>query len=135
MDINDKIAAFDPNGLGDANGNIYGLPFTTAEAQLVILPVPWEVTVSYQAGTASAPEAIFEASFQVDLFDPLVTDAWKLGISMKEINEDIKEKSNSLRQEAEQYIHQLSDGFNPEENAELLAILNRLNHEGHVLNE
>jgi len=135
MDINDKIAAFDPNGLGDANGNIYGLPFTTAEAQLVILPVPWEVTVSYQAGTASAPEAIFEASFQVDLFDPLVTDAWKLGISMKEINEDIKEKSNSLRQEAEQYIHQLSDGFNPEENAELLAIRNRINHEGQVLNE
>lgn len=135
MDIKDKISAFDPNGIGDANGNIYGLPFDTNEAKLVILPVPWEVTVSYQAGTAAAPEAILDASFQVDLYDPFVTDAWKLGIAMKEINQDIREKSNLLRLSAEEYIQKLSEGFNPEENTALLVIRNNINLAGLELNQ
>lgn len=135
MDIKDKISAFDPNGIGDANGNIYGLPFDTNEAKLVILPVPWEVTVSYQAGTAAAPEAILDASFQVDLYDPFVTDAWKLGIAMKEINQDIREKSNLLRLSAEEYIQKLSEGLNPEENAALLVKRNNINLAGLELNQ
>ncbi len=135
MDLNTKIAAFDPNGLGDTSGNIYGLPFTPAEAKLVILPVPWEVTVSYQAGTALAPEAILEASFQVDLYDPFVKDAWKLGISMKEIDQSTKQKSGLLRLKAEKYILELSVGFNPDENAELLAIRNEINLAGRELNK
>jgi len=134
MEINDKIAQFDPNGLGDTSGNIYGLPFNTDEARLVILPVPWEVTVSYQAGTASAPEAILEASLQVDLYDAFVKDAWKLGIAMKEVHLGILEKSNTFRQQAEHYIGQLSQGFNPEENTELLAIRNEINQAGRELN-
>ena len=134
MILKDKISAFDPNGIGDANGNIYGLPFETDEAKLVILPVPWEVTVSYQAGTASAPEAIFEASSQVDLYDPFVKDAWKLGIAMQEINQDIRKKSNLLRLSAEEYIQKLSEGFKPEENAALLAIQNEINQAGLELN-
>jgi len=134
MDLHDKIAAFDPNGIGDQDGNIYGLPFDTSEAKLVILPVPWEVTVSYQGGTALAPEAILQASYQVDLFDPFVADAWKLGIAMQEINKEIKGKSNLLRLEAEDYIQQLSKGFNPEENAALLDIRNKINLSGKELN-
>jgi len=134
METNDKIKAFDPNGLGDTSGSIYGLPFTTEEARLVILPVPWEVTVSYQAGTAAAPGAILEASFQVDLYDPFVKDAWKLGIAMKEVNHEIKEKSQNLRLLAEDYINHLSQGFNPAENAELLAVRNKINEEGVSLN-
>jgi agmatinase len=135
MDLTDKIKAFDPNGMGDTNGNIYGLPFDIHNANLVILPVPWEVTVSYQAGTAAAPEAILEASFQVDLYDPFVADAWKLGIAMKEIDQDVKEKSLLLRQEAEEYIGQLSQGFDPAENAALLSIRNNINLEGKNMNE
>ena len=92
MNLKEKLAAFDPSGMGDSNGNIYGLPFESHEANLVILPVPWEVTVSYQAGTAMAPEAILQASYQVDLFDPFVKDAWKLRIAMKEVNADEKNK-------------------------------------------
>ncbi len=108
MDINEKIAAFDPNGMGDTNGTIYGLPFDADTANLVILPVPWEVTVSYQAGTASAPEAIREASYQVDLFDPFVKDAWKLGLAMKDIDPDLAATSNIMRKKAEHYINQLA---------------------------
>jgi len=133
MNPNDKIAAFDPNGMGDTSGNIYGLPFNTNDARLIILPVPWEVTVSYQAGTALAPEAILEASYQVDLYDPFVADAWKLGIFMNEISNDVKEKSQILRLKAEKYIHKLSQGIQVEENAELLASRNEINLASHEL--
>jgi len=135
MDLKDKIAAFDPNGMGDTNGNIYGLPFDAYEANLVILPVPWEVTVSYQAGTALAPAAILEASYQVDLYDPYIANAWKLGIAMKEIDQEIGEKSHSLRQKSEEYINKLSQGHNPEEDSAMLSTLNALNQECRKLNE
>ena len=64
------LSKFDPNSVSNPHNNIFGLPFTEEEARLVILPVPWEVTVSYGAGTARAPEHVFMASLQVDLYDP-----------------------------------------------------------------
>lgn len=134
MNIKDKIAAFDPNGPGDVGGTIYGLPFSEVEARLVILPVPWEVTVSYQAGTAQAPEAVFEASFQVDLYDPFVADAWKLGIYMQEANKEIKLKSEQLRVEAEKYIDALAENDSVTEDAEYSEILRQINSEGALLN-
>ena len=54
---------FDVNGPG-RTGNLFGLPFTYDDAELVIIPVPWEVTVSYRSGTAKAPKAILAASSQ-----------------------------------------------------------------------
>jgi len=127
MHINDKIAAFDPNGMGETNGNIYGLPFNPDEAQLVILPVPWEVTVSYRAGTAGAPEAIMAASFQVDLYDPFIEDAWKMGISMKDLNPEIRERNNALRLKAEKYISKLELGIDPLENLSMQETLDEIN--------
>ena len=92
----DKIKNFDPNGIGDANNNIYGLPFDCDDAELVIIPVPWDVTVSYCAGTANGPEAIYDASLQVDLYDPFVKDAWKIGIAMDNVSKKIKTKSKKV---------------------------------------
>ncbi|MBI3882727.1 MAG: arginase family protein [Sphingobacteriales bacterium] len=71
------LSQFDPNSVGNPNNNVFGLPFTEEDARLVILPVPWEVTVSYNAGTARAPEHVFKASLQVDLFDRDAVDVWK----------------------------------------------------------
>lgn len=48
---------FDPNAMASLDG-VYGLPFDTKTAAQVILPVPWEATVSYRTGTANAPEAV-----------------------------------------------------------------------------
>ena len=62
------LSQFDPNNVGNPNNNIFGLPFSEEDAlRLVILPVPWEVTVSYGAGTARAAEHIRKASVQIDL--------------------------------------------------------------------
>jgi len=105
-----KIANFDPNGVGDVSGGLFGLPFTVEEAEVVIIPTPWEVTVSYRAGTAKGPEAVKEASPQLDLFDPNIKEAWKLGIAMEEISEDWAALSTELRLKAEAYINWLEEG-------------------------
>ena len=68
-----QIASFDPNSPGDPNSStLYGLPFLPEDAEVVVVPVPWDVTVSYKDGAALGPEAILAASVQVDLFDPAV---------------------------------------------------------------
>ena len=105
-----KIASFDPNAPGDAAGGLFGLPFTSDEAQVVVVPVPWEVTVSYRAGTADGPAAIHEASLQVDLFDPDLPEAWKLGLAMEDEDETIAAASRSLRPLAAEYINWLEAG-------------------------
>lgn len=135
MSKQDKINSFDPNGLGDANNNIYGLPFTTDEAEVVVIPVPWEVTVSYSAGTALGPQAIFDASFQVDLFDPKIEDAWKIGIAMEPISDDIASKSESLRRKSEQYIGLLQEGNTPETNSKMEEVRVAINAECEKLNK
>jgi agmatinase len=40
------MADFDPNGVGIANGNIFGFPVREDEADIVIMPIPWDVTTS-----------------------------------------------------------------------------------------
>jgi agmatinase len=135
MSKQDKINSFDPNGLGDANNNIFGLPFSTDEAEVVIVPVPWEVTVSYSAGTALGPQAVFDASFQVDLFDPKIADAWKIGVAMEPVSDDIASKSESLRRKAEQYIGLLEEGDSPESNSSMMTIQQTINAECVKMNQ
>jgi arginase family enzyme len=71
------LSHFDPNAAGNPKNNIFGLPFSEEEARLIILPVPWEVTVSSGSGTSRAAEHIFNASMQVDIFDAEMNEAWK----------------------------------------------------------
>jgi agmatinase len=127
MNKEEKIKRFDPNGIGQLNDGMFGLPFTIGECDTVLIPVPWEVTVSYGGGTAEGPEAILEASYQVDLYDPLYPDAWKKGIGMDEINDEIKERSEKLRKEAEQYIEDLANGesVTSKKSAERAAMITR----------
>lgn len=110
MNKQEKIKNFDAGGVGQYSAGLFGLPFTLEECDTVIVPVPWEVTVSYGGGTAHGPEAVHKASFQVDLFDPLVPDAWTYGIGMDELPEEVKNKSERLRQQSEDYIEALAKG-------------------------
>ena len=103
------IQSFDPNAPGTAD-NLFGLPFTVDHAEVVIVPVPWEVTVSYNTGTANGPQAVLEASAQVDLFVRDIPDAWKLGVAMQPIPQNLAEESNKLRELSSQYIESLEDG-------------------------
>lgn len=121
MKKQDKIKNFDPNGIGQLNDGMFGLPFSVEECETVLIPVPWEVTVSYSGGTADGPQAILDASYQVDLYDPIVKDAWKLGIAMDELSEEVRQKSDKWRLAAERYINELANGTD-ENDAELKKI-------------
>ena len=47
----------------------FGAEVTLEEAQVVLIPVPWEVTASYGQGSSQAPQAIQKASAQLDFFE------------------------------------------------------------------
>ena len=127
MTKQEKINNFNPNDIGDAENNIFGLPFSPDEADLVIIPVPWEVTVSYSAGTAEGPAAIYEASYQVDLYDANVPDAWKKGMAMLPIEEKIAETSKKLRKKAEKYIDMYASGKSADKNKTMHLIQKEIN--------
>lgn len=101
---------FDPNGISLRSGTIYGLPFTEQEASVVLIPVPWEVTVSSGVGTARGPSAILEASLQVDLYGDDTGDAWRYGIYMMPVPDDIMAMNERLRKKAAAIINALADG-------------------------
>jgi agmatinase len=114
----DKILQFNPNNPAQEDSNLFGLPFNAEESDIVILPVPWEVTVSYQAGTAKGPTAIFEASAQVDLLDSDIPDAWKAGIHLLPQSEELSESSLELRDQAIKHIESLHQGVEDRRDAE-----------------
>ncbi len=134
MQKSDKINYFDPNGVGSVNGNLFGLPFDYEEAQIIVLPITWEVTVSYLSGTAYGPQAILDYSPQIDLYDFDVANAWKMGLYMRPINDEILAKNNSLRPLSSRYIEFLEKGGKVKDHVEMQAILNEINEACLLLN-
>lgn len=129
------LSKFDSNGPSNPKNNIFGLPFTEEDARLVILPVPWEVTVSYGAGTSRSPEHVFHASMQVDLHDSETNDAWKQGLYMRTPDKKVLMKSDYLRKEAELYINFTSKGEILEKNSFMCKSLKEINEGGGLLNK
>ncbi|MDP1828509.1 MAG: agmatinase family protein [Archangium sp.] len=84
------MAKFDPNAAAPLDSGVFGLPFTPEEAKVVLVPVPFEATTSYGGGTADGPEAILEASKQVDLFDLDTGRPYEPGISMLPMPGDVR---------------------------------------------
>jgi agmatinase len=130
-----KIAAFDPNGPGAADAGVYGLPFSAEECDIVLVPVPWEVTTSYGGGTSNGPAAMREASMQVDLFNPEFPDLWKRGIWLDDIPQALKEQSNALKKEARRVIDVLTKGGDAKKKARAAKALKLVNEECAVMNE
>lgn len=128
------LSQFDPNSVGNPQMNIFGLPFPEEDARLILLPVPWEVTVSYSAGTARAAEHIFKSSKQVDIFDADFRDAWKQGFFMREPDKKVLLKSDYLRKEAELYIDYISQGEAVENNKFMCKSLRDINDGSQFLN-
>ena len=128
------LSGFDVNGVSNPNNNIFGLPFDEEDARLIILPVPWEVTVSFGSGTARSAEQIFKASMQVDLFDHDIADSWRQGFYLKEPDKKILLKSDYLRKEAELYIDYISRGEEVGNNQFMCKTLKEVNEGGVLLN-
>src|SRR5687768_10032782 len=128
------LSGFDVNSVGNPNNNIFGLPFEEENARLIILPVPWEVTVSFGSGTARSAEQVFKASLQVDLFDRDIPDSWRQGFYLKESDKKILLKSDYLRKVAELYIDYISRGERVGDNQFMCKTLKEVNEGGVLLN-
>jgi agmatinase len=131
----DILQTFDPSGVGVDNGNLLGLPFDYESAQIIVLGVPWEVTVSYRAGTAAAPQIILDASRQLDLFDFDYPEGWQQGIFMPAIPQQIQQKNAGLRQQAAQIIEHLEQGQRIEDDPTLVQVLHTINQECQAVNQ
>lgn len=129
------ITNFDTNSIGLAANNIFGLPTNEDNAKLILLPIPWEVTVSYRNGTARGPEKILEASYQIDLFDIDSPNFWQEGYFMPEFDKNIIKKNDYLRHCAELIISNLSEGGSTCDNLQLQKKLNEINQSCADLND
>ena len=125
---------FDPNGIGQPNGRYFALPYSLEESEIVLIPVPWDVTTSYRPGASRGPQAILEASTQVDLFDFNLKNAWEVKIGTYPLNEGIYSRSIELRHDAEHVIQHLEDGGDPEEKA-ILKRIERINEASEEVND
>lgn len=137
MNKQEKIKNFDPSQPGLADENIFGLPFTAEESDIIILPVPWEVTVSYGAGASDGPETILDASFQVDLHHQEFPELWKLGLFLDLSTETAQWADDSVRFKAlaQPIIDALESGEKIENNLALKRDLDSINSVCHELNE
>lgn len=114
------MSDFDPNAASLPDSGIFGLPDGDGafeQARVVYLPVPWEVTTSYGGGTALAPNAIIEASKQVDLRDAELGDIYSMGLYCLPENPEIANlglEGKALAQEegSEHKVNTLSDKLN-----------------------
>lgn len=106
----DKKTTYNPNDVGVDNGNYFGMPFTTDEAELVLVSVPWDVTASYGGGQSYGPDAIIGASTQLDFYDAVSPDQWKRGIATAPIDYTIQDHSAMLRGDARRVIKYLEEG-------------------------
>jgi agmatinase len=129
------LANFDPNCVATEDNGVFGLPSSEENSNLIIIPVPWEVTVSYRLGTSRAAEKIFEASKQIDLYDADGFDMWRNGYYMQPIDKEILEKNDYLRHCAELIISNLMEGGATTEHSQLCSKLDDINKAGLWLKE
>lgn len=115
---------FDPDSIGIANGNFFGLPCGEQEARTVLVQVPWDATVSYGKGTAEGPAAMMEASLQVDLFDERVPGAAEMKVWTLPENQELASLNASAREVAEKVISALEAGQDPASVEHLCARVN-----------
>lgn len=127
---------FDPNAPAQSgNCNIYGLPSTEENSDVVIVPVPWDVTTSYRPGTSEGPSLVYEASMQVDLYDADNPGAWKNGFYMQPISAEITQESKFMREIAEELIGAIEDGQDPTADVDLNDKLQSINRASVELNQ
>ena len=121
------MSNFDPNGVGIANGNLFGFPVTEEEADIIIIPIPWDATASYGKGTSDGPKAILEASTQLDFYHPKLKNAWETKVFMTPISKEWADINSRLCIDAIQYITFLEDGGKIEEDKSFQAIVSEIN--------
>ena len=97
---------FDPDAAAVGETGIYGLPFAPEDSRVIVVPVPFEATTSYGGGASNGPQAVFEASKQVDLFDQETGRPYAGGIAMLDVPQDVLAWSSEAKTIAASVIEQ-----------------------------
>lgn len=123
--------SFDPNSAATASSGIYGLPHTLKASQIILIPVPVEITTSYGGGTAQGPQAILKASKQVDLYDFSAGRVYESGIFMMPESREIRRLNRKGRKLARQIIQR---GGKLDGSSRLKRALQSVNNAGERIN-
>ncbi len=99
----------DPNAAAGGTG-IFGLDTTPQDARVVLVPVPFDATTSYRPGAARGPQAILQASYQIDLHDREVGDPWREGIALAGASPGVVERGATARR----LVEELRESPDPE---------------------
>lgn len=121
------IAAFNPNAAATDEAGLFGLPFSDEQSDIIIIPVPWEVTVSFGSGTSEGPSAIGEASMQIDLYHHDYPQLWKRGIFMDTCPDELISMGKKAKDHANDIILAIAEGADPLNNAALEKKLGEVN--------
>lgn len=129
-----NLHRFDTDGAGDTTAGIFGLPFDQVESNIVIIPVPWEATTSYGRGTAKGPQAVFNASPQLDLFDASLGQfglprPWEYGIYMLPMSPFLKKLNKMACEKSLPIIEQGGEIGDDPKLHKALQVVNQASHE------
>ena len=114
---------------------LFDLNISSQSADVVAIPVPWDVTASYHDGAHKGPEAILKASTQLDLYHPDFESFIEHGAAMLPVDKALKAKNKDIREKAKKIITQHDLGKSIDDSEELLADLDAVNQASEDLNE
>lgn len=106
---------YNPAEASNADLGLFGIPQTFENAKICIIPVPYEVSVSYRPGCALAPKLIKEESVQLDLYHPHLEQAWKYAPFLLEENKKIYKLNKIFRVKARKHIKRVELGKEPKQ--------------------
>jgi agmatinase len=118
------MTTFDSNAPAPKDSGIFGLPYSVDDAKLVLIPVPWEATTSYGGGTSKGPEAIYQASKQVDLFDIDLGNFFEVGIAMLDIPNNVQQWNVLAKKAATEVITAIIEDREDASTKKALALVN-----------
>lgn len=98
---------FNAEHTASADNGLFGLPTTAEDSKLILLNCPWEVTTSYGSGASLGPNAILNASPQLDLFSTEFGSQYEKGIHLLEENKQVKTLNKKFKSLAQEVIKDL----------------------------
>lgn len=126
---------FNPNRAITANGNIFGFPCNEENADLIIVPVPWDATSSYGKGSHLGPQAILKASTQLNFFHHDLDKAHETKIFMTEVSSEWKKINNQNAEKSTEYIRYLEKEGEEKALGYFKSEIENINHVHKVLTE
>ncbi len=125
---------FNADSTGVYNGAYFGFEFTIEQSQLSLLSVEWDTTVSYRDGSSNAPQAIIEASTQIEILDTHYPNQWQKGIYTLPIDEEISSQNQRARLAAKTVIEHIENGGD-ETDSQIAKYVSEVNNASIWLND